>query len=81
MSAIEPVDKITMQTIVRFSLDITELLLHQSATFRVSLYNVNDKLVDTKFVTLEGDDYTNWGNDDEYILQFLANKLGFTRKL
>lgn len=81
MSAIEPVDKTTTQTIVRFTLDIVELLLNQSATFRVSLYNINDKLVDTKFVTLEGADYNNWGNEDEYILQFVANQLGFVRKL
>jgi hypothetical protein len=81
MSAIEPVDKTTTQTIVRFTLDIVELLLNQSATFRVSLYNINDKLVDTKFVTLEGADYNNWGNEDEYILQFVANELGFVRKL
>jgi hypothetical protein len=81
MSAIEPVDKTTTQTIVRFTLDIVELLLNQSATFRVSLYNINDKLVDTKFVTLEGADYNNWGNEDEYILQFVANDLGFVRKL
>ena len=81
MSAIEPVDKTTTQTIIRFTLDIVELLLNQSATFRVSLYNINDKLVDTKFVTLEGADYNNWGNEDEYILQFVANDLGFVRKL
>jgi|688.fasta_scaffold606456_2 hypothetical protein len=81
MSAIEPVDKTITQTIVRFSLDIIELLLNQSATFRVSLYNANDKVIDTKFVTVEGTDYSNWGNDDEYIVQFVASQLEFTRKL
>lgn len=77
MSDIVPVDKTTTQTIVRFALDITELLLNQSATFRVLCYSANDKLVETKFVTLEGDDYTNWGNDDEYVIEFVANELGF----
>jgi len=78
MSAIQPIDKTTTQTIVRFSLDIIELLLNQSATFRVSLYNANDKVVDTKFVTLDGMNYTNWGNHDEYVVQFIAIELGFT---
>jgi len=77
MSAIVPVDKTTTQTIVRFAMDIIELVLNTSATFRVLCYDIKDKLVDTQFVTLEGDDYTNWGNEDEYVVQYVANQLGF----
>jgi hypothetical protein len=77
MSFIEPVDKTITQTIVRFSLDIIELILNTSATFRVLCYDVNNKLIETKFVSLEGTDYTNWGNDDEYVVQFVSSQLGF----
>lgn len=77
MSSIQPIDKITTQTIVRFSLNITELILNTSATFSVLCYDVNNKLIDTKFVSIEGTDYVNWGNDDSYIIRFVANQLGF----
>lgn len=77
MSSIQPFDKTIIQTIVRFSLDITILILNQSATFTVSLYNVNDIVIDRQFVSIEGTDYVNWGNDDSYIIRFVANQLGF----
>ena len=78
MSTIIPVDKTVTQTIVRFSLDIIELILNTSATFRVISYDITNIMVDTQFVVLDGTDYLNWGNDDEYVRQFVANKLGFT---
>lgn len=78
MSDIVPFDKTTTQTIVRFDLDIIELQLYASATFRVLCYDINDKLIDTKFVELEGNAYNNWGNDDEYVVQYVATVLGFT---
>jgi len=65
------------QTIVRFSLDIIELVLNQSATFSVLCYDANDKLIENKFVKLEGIYYTDWGSHDDYVVQFVATKLGF----
>jgi hypothetical protein len=50
MSDIVPVDKTTTQTIVRFDLDIIELQLYASATFRVLCYDINDKLIDVEEV-------------------------------
>lgn len=77
MSSIKPTDKIITQTVVRFSLDISQLILNESATFRASLYDKDDIIIDRQFVTLESTDYLNWGNDDSYVIRFIANKLGF----
>lgn len=77
MSSIKPTDKIITQTVVRFSLDISQLILNESATFRVSLYDKDDIVIDRQFVTLENQDYLNWGSDDSYVIRFVANKLGF----
>ena len=38
----------------------------------------NNNRIDCTFVTLEGEDYANWGNSDDYIINYVANKLGFT---
>lgn len=78
MANIVPVDKTITQTIIRFTLDILELTFNTSARFRVSQYCVNDKLIDATNVTIEGEEYTNWGGDDNYIINLIAQKLGFT---
>lgn len=78
MSNIDPVDKTTTQTIVKFTLDISSLVLGVSAIFRAVMYDANDNVIDKQNVSLEGEDYTNWGNDDEYVIQFAADQLGFT---
>ena len=77
MLSIQPFNKTTIQTAVRFSLDISQLILNTSATFRVSLYDAEDQCFENKYVTLEGDDYKNWNNDDQYVINFIAMKLGF----
>jgi hypothetical protein len=77
MSSIQPTNKTITQTIVRFSLDISQLILNQSATFRVSLYDKDDTLIDTPYITLQGTDYLNWGSSDDYVIRFVANQLGF----
>jgi len=78
MSAIVPVDKTTTKTVVRFALDIIELILNTSATFRVITYDIDGASIETQFVVLDGTAYSNWGNNDEYVVQYVANKLGFT---
>jgi len=79
MSNILPFNKTVIQTAVRFSLDISMLTLNQSATFRATLYDGEDKVIDAINVTIEGDDYTKWSNNDDYVVEFISKKLGFTR--
>jgi hypothetical protein len=78
MSAIVPVNKTTTKTVVRFAMDIIELILNTSATFRVITYDIDGASIETQFVVLEGTAYSNWGNNDEYVIQYVANQLGFT---
>jgi hypothetical protein len=77
MSNIEPYDETTVNTAVRFSLDISKMELSVSATFRASLYDVNDRCFANKYVTLEGQAYLDWGNDDQYVVDYIAAELGF----
>lgn len=78
MSSITPFNEVTTKTAVRFSLDIAKMELGSSATFRISLYDVNDICFSNKYVTLEGQDYLNWGTDDKYVVNYIARTLGFT---
>ena len=70
---------------VRPSINITSiqvrvinLNLFQSVNVNVTLLSNND-YVDSKSYTLEGADYTNWGNDDTYIVNYVLNQLGLTQ--
>jgi hypothetical protein len=70
---------------VRPSINITSiqvrvinLNLFQSVNVNVLLFSNND-YVDSKSYLLEGDDYTNWGNDDNYIIDYVLDKLGLTQ--
>ena len=78
MSAIVPKTETTTRVVVRFTLDAIELILNTSATFRVVLYDIDGVSINMQFVVLEGTAYSNWGNNDDYVLQYVANQLGFT---
>ena len=78
MSNIIPAVSTTTNIIVRFDAIINDLILNTSASFKVWLYDINDKLIDVKVVHMIGEDYTNWGQDDQYVLQFIATQMGFT---
>lgn len=81
MASIQPFEKTTIKTGVRFSIDIVLMIFNTSATFRVYLYDVDDKIIDSSEVIVEGQDYLNWNNDDNYIINFIATKLGFQIKI
>jgi len=78
MSDIIPTEKTTTKVVVRFAMDIIDLVLNTSATFRVITYDIEGSSIDTTSVLLAGEDYTNWGTNDEYVIQFVATQLGFT---
>lgn len=55
-----------------------EIKLDESATFNVRLLDADGRLVKIERVTMEGSDYSNWSNDDNYVVNFLLTSLGLT---
>jgi hypothetical protein len=78
MTQIVPYDLITTKLISGFEIQTIDLVLFNSARITVRLFDENGYTMDIKFVAMEGEDYTNWGSDDNYITIFVAAKLGFT---
>jgi hypothetical protein len=78
MPAIVPVDRVTTVTIYSFTIDSIEVDLFNSARIRVYLMNQDNVGIDCTFVTLAGESYANWGNNDDYIINYVASALGFT---
>jgi hypothetical protein len=77
---IEPSVITEVKTITNFRLTTQDLVLFTSVTFRVELLNDTGNLLDLKYVVVSGDDYSNWNNDDTYIINKVAEKLGFVVK-
>jgi hypothetical protein len=77
MSAIEPRTVTTTQTITSFKVKCSALTLFESAAFSIFCFDANDIMVSTDRIELSTEEYLKWQNDDEYIIQLIATKLGF----
>lgn len=66
-------------TIDNVLIKITNVQLFKSVTVVASLFE-NNKIIDNKVVMIEGTDYNAWSNDDNYIVNFVLNKLGLIKK-
>ena len=60
-------------------INILKIELFIGITLSVNLLS-NNKLIDSKLMTISGDEYSNWGNDDNYIINLVLTKLNLTKK-
>jgi len=65
----------TTVKILSISVDI-----YQSATIQVSVCDEQDNVIQFEIVKMTGADYANWGNSDDYLENFILEKLGFTKQ-
>lgn len=75
---IQPTIQTTSVTITSFRVEVRELILFTSAKLRIALCNQEEQFINYAYIDMIGDDYTRWSSDDEYVYQFVAEKLGFT---
>lgn len=68
----------SLGSITSFTVEVYQVVLFVKARLRVALYDQNGGLVNVKDIDLEGEDYSNWNNDDKYVVDYVCNKLGFT---
>jgi hypothetical protein len=52
--------------------------LDTSARFKVTLLDVDSKEIGVELVTITGEEYDNWSDDDDYIKNLITTKLGAT---
>ena len=72
---IQPVVKTTVKTIEKFSISLSNLILFTSVDILVCYYDVNDNFIDMTTLTLDGDDYSAWYDDDNYLITWVKTKL------
>jgi len=57
---------------------VMNLELYKSVTVHARLMD-NNEMVKSEMFVIEGEDYTNWGNNDDYIVNYVLTKLGLTK--
>jgi hypothetical protein len=66
-------------TINNVEIRILNLSLNKFVDLNVTLKQNND-FVNSVYMRIEGEEYTAWGNDDDYLENLVLNKLGLNRK-
>jgi hypothetical protein len=75
MTSIVPKDRTTTVTVNCYDWLLTDFVPNTKAVFRVCL-RADIMPVAVEFVTLEGDEYKQWGSDDSFIDKYICAKLG-----
>jgi hypothetical protein len=73
---IEPLEMVTVQHKHSFSINIDNVRMFESVTMSVEFFDENGNCIDRARLHLIGDDYSNWGADDNYLVNYVAKKCG-----
>jgi len=63
------------QTYSTYNVRVITINLGVSASFAVMIFDNNNKFVETQSYVMQGEDYTNWGNDDSYVYTWINQQL------
>ena len=72
-----PVEIVTTNTVSGIKINIIRMEIFTSATLMVEILNQTGNIIRNEIIELNGDDYNNWSNDDNYLYDFVSNKLGY----
>lgn len=73
---IENKEFITTQTISKIEILDGRVQLNNSVKFPVVLKTSDDSVITTEVIMITGEEYENWGSDDNYIESLILSKLG-----
>jgi hypothetical protein len=75
---IEPSTETTTKIITSFTVNVMRLELFESVTVNAMLYGAQGNFLEVKTLTISGQDYLDWNNNDQYLIDKVAQILGFT---
>jgi len=76
--SITPFEQVKTTIVTSMTVRVMRVELFKSATMHVTLMDSRRSIVDSKVVEINGDDYKQWGGDDNFIYQYIARKFGFS---
>jgi hypothetical protein len=75
---IEPKEDIITRELYSIIISVESIQLFTSAQIAVSYFDTNGLFIKVDRITMAGEDYANWSNDDQYIYTYVYNKLNIT---
>ena len=73
-----PYEYVNTETVSKIRINIINIVLFTSVTVNAVLFNQSNHVVTSKNFVLAGENYTQWGYDDRYIVTYVCNQLGIT---
>ena len=70
-----PCNLTTTKTISGFLINQVTITPFTEANVVISLYDASNNLITTKSIVLTGTDYTSWGNNDQYLINYIESKI------
>ena len=74
------ITKTTTVTATSYKVEVARLELYTAVTVLVTLFDEKGRAVDSQTLKIEGAEYLAWQNDDSYLVDLVATKLGFTKQ-
>lgn len=72
-------DTVITETVIttynRFLIKSITVNINSSATIIILLYPETSGTIVSRIIEMDGTDYANWGNDDNYLIEFIKQKL------
>ena len=75
---IVPYEEITRYTVVKVQITNIQVILNNSASCSVYLYDADDNIRGVKQSGLNPEQYPNWGTSDSYFVTTVLNNIGLT---
>jgi len=75
---VQPKDYITTYTASSVDMRVTDLVINSSVTVNLLIKDANGSIFQVQNVTLSGEEYSNWGNNDTYLIDTVLSKLDLT---
>ena len=70
---------VTTNTITSIDILTGEVSLNNSVNFPVKLLDQNGETLSIEFVRIEGEEYSNWSSDDQYVVDLILSRLNLTK--
>ena len=65
---------VNTHTVTKYNIEFRNLILHKEVTLFIHLFNDSKNLHSIQY-KIEGDEYTQWGDDDTYIETIVQREL------
>lgn len=75
---IQPKTFVTTHTSNKIMVVVSNIQLFQKADIYVQFLDNSGIIVDQKTLTMEGDEYLSWTNNDQYVIDWAMQKLGLS---